>query len=59
MHKKQVYSLFINHNYLTIDKITKYRDNEIYTYGNNGIYTKDILTNDNTLINNSVFNLSG
>lgn len=44
-------TLFINHNYLTIDNITKYKDNEIYTYGNNGIYTKDILVNDNTLIN--------
>ena len=44
-------TLFINHNYLTIDNITKYKGNEIYTYGNNGIYTKDILVNDNTLIN--------
>lgn len=44
-------NLFVNHNYLTIDNITKYKDNEIYSYGNNGIYTKDILLNDNTLIN--------
>ena len=44
-------TLFINHNYLTIENITKYKDNEIYSYGNNGIYNKDILVNDNTLIN--------
>ena len=44
-------TLFISHNYLTIDSINKYKNNEIYTYGNNGIYTKDILVNDNTLIN--------
>ena len=44
-------TLFINHNYLTINNVTRYKDNEIYSYGNNGIYTKDILLNDNTLIN--------
>ncbi len=45
-------TLFINHNILTIDNINKLKENEIYTYGNNGIYNKNILINDNTLINN-------
>ena len=41
----------ISNKNITIDSINNYKDNEIYTYGNNGIYTKDILVNDNTLIN--------
>lgn len=44
-------ALFINHNLLTIDNINKLKDKEIYTYGNNGKYSKEILLNDNTLIN--------
>lgn len=45
-------TLFINHDILTIDNINKYKNNEIYTYGNKGIYNKNILINDNSLINN-------
>ena len=51
-------TLFINHNLLTIDNINKLKNNEIYTYGNNGKYNKSILINDNTLINNLANNRS-
>lgn len=51
IHDIKGITLFINHNILTIDNINKLKDNEIYTYGNNGSYTKSILINDNTLIN--------
>ena len=44
-------TLFINHKLLTIDNLNKLKNNEIYTYGNNGKYTKNTLINDNTLIN--------
>lgn len=44
-------TIFVNHKDLTISNINKLKDNEIYTYGNNGIYTKEILTSDNALIN--------
>ena len=45
-------TLFMHHNILTIDNLNKLKNNEIYTYGNNGTYSKSILINDNTLINN-------
>ena len=45
-------TLFFNHNVLTISNINKLKNNEIYTYGNNGYYDKSILINDNALINN-------
>lgn len=44
-------TLFIDHDLITIDTINKYKNNEIYTYGNNGVYNKSTLINDNTLIN--------
>lgn len=44
-------TIFINHNDLTINNVDKLKNNEVYTYGNNGIYTKEILINDNTIIN--------
>lgn len=44
-------TLFINHSLLTIDNINQLKDKEIYTYGNNGKYSKEILLNDNSLIN--------
>lgn len=44
-------TIFINHKDLTTGNIKLLKDKEIYTYGNNGIYNKEILTNDNTLIN--------
>ena len=31
--------------------IKKLKKQELYTYGNNGVYTKDILDNDNIIIN--------
>ena len=34
-----------------VNRIKKLKDKEIYPYGNNGEYTKEILDNDNTLIN--------
>ena len=43
-------TLFINHNLITIENIKKLKRNEIYTYGNNGIYNNNILDNDNLLI---------
>ena len=36
---------------LNIKDITKLKNKEIYTYGNNGIYTNELLTNDNSIIN--------
>ena len=44
-------TIFINHKDITGSNIKKLKDKEIYTYGNNGVYNKEILTSDNTLIN--------
>lgn len=44
-------TIFINHNNLNISNIGKLKNNEIYTYGNNGLYNEEILLNDNTIIN--------
>ncbi len=44
-------TLFLNHKDINIENINKLKTNEIYTYGNNGIYTKESLTNDNSIIN--------
>jgi len=44
-------TLFINHKDINIKNITKLKNKEIYTYGNNGIYTNELLTNDNSIIN--------
>lgn len=44
-------TVFINHKDLTISNINNIKDKEIYTYGNNGTYNAETLTNDNTLIN--------
>ena len=44
-------TLFLNHKDINIKNITKLKTNEIYTYGNNGIYTKESLTSDNSIIN--------
>lgn len=43
-------TLFINHNYLTKGNIKKLNSYEIYSYGNNGIYTSDTLSIDNNTI---------
>ena len=44
-------TVFINHKDLTISNIKFLSDKEIYTYGNNGFYDDEVLTNDSTLIN--------
>lgn len=44
-------TIFVNHKDLTVSNVNLLKDKEVYTYGNNGIYNKEILTNDNTLIN--------
>ena len=44
-------TIFINHNDLTISNINNLKNKEIYSYGDNGIYSNEIITNDNTLIN--------
>ena len=43
-------TIFINHKDLNIKNINLLKEKEIYTYGNNGVYSKEILDNDNTLI---------
>lgn len=48
-------STFLNNNIPVIDKI---KDNEIYNYGNNGIYTKDNLIIANNIINTKSNNKS-
>lgn len=44
-------SIFVDSSYINIDNINKIKNNEIYTYGNNGIYSNSILDNDNSIIN--------
>ena len=44
-------TIFINHKHVTVANINKLKDKEIYTYGNSGIYTDEILTSDNAIIN--------
>ena len=44
-------TVFVEHNDLSISNINILKDKEIYTYGNNGIYSREILNSDNTLIN--------
>ena len=53
-------NIFIDSNYLNnnIGIIDKLKDNEIYNYGNNGIYTKDNLIITNNIINNKSNNKS-
>lgn len=51
-------TLFISTKYLTISNINKLKDKEIYSYGNEGKYTNEILTNDNSIINRNAGNKS-
>lgn len=44
-------NIFISHKYLTIENINKLKNNEIYTYGNDGNYNSEILNNDNMIVN--------
>lgn len=44
-------TIFLNHKDISINNIKKLSKNSIYTYGNNGIYSDEILSNDNTIIN--------
>ena len=40
-------TIFLNHKDVSINNIKKINKNSIYTYGNNGIYSEEILDNDN------------
>lgn len=53
-------SFFIDSNYLNnhIDIIDKIKSNEIYNYGDNGVYTKDTIIIANNIINNKAKNKS-
>lgn len=51
-------TLFISHNYLTINNINRLKNKEIYTYGNNGIYNDKVLTIDNAIIERASKNKS-
>ena len=44
-------TIFLNHKDISINNIKKISKNSIYSYGNNGIYSDEILSNDNTIIN--------
>lgn len=58
LNKNNIYKLkesndltvFINHKDLSIDIINQLDGKEIYSYGNNGVYTKEIIVSDNSLI---------
>lgn len=43
-------TIFINHRDLSVDIINELDDNEIYSYGNNGVYTRESIVSDNSLI---------
>lgn len=43
-------TIFINHRDLSIDIINELGDKEVYSYGNNGVYTKESIVSDNSLI---------
>ncbi len=43
-------TIFINHKDLNSDIVNNIKNKEIYSYGNNGSYNKQDLTNDNTFI---------
>ena len=52
-------TIYLNHKDITNTNIKKLKKQELYTYGNNGVYTKEILDNDNIIINklsNNTFN---
>ena len=49
--KNKDVTIFLNHKDISINNIKKMYNNSIYTYGNNGLYNDDILSNDNTIIN--------
>jgi hypothetical protein len=44
-------TIFLNHKDVSINNIKKINKNSIYTYGNNGIYSEEILDNDKITIN--------
>lgn len=44
-------TIFVNHKDLTIDNIKILKNKEVYTYGNRGVYSNEILVSDNSLIN--------
>lgn len=44
-------TIFINHKDITTSSIKLLKNKELYTYGDNGVYDKEMLTSDNALIN--------
>lgn len=44
-------TIFIDHKDLNISNMNSLGGKEIYTYGNNGLYSDEVLTSDNALIN--------
>ncbi len=44
-------SLFVNTNYLSIEITNELRNNEIYSYGNNGVYSEDNIRKSTNIIN--------
>jgi len=44
-------TIYLNHKDITSNNLKKLRKHDLYTYGNNGIYTKEILDKDNKVIN--------
>lgn len=51
-------TVFLNHKDISIDNIKRLDKVSVYTYGNNGIYSDEILDNDNTIINRVSHNKS-
>ena len=51
-------TLFMNHKDLTISNIKNLNDKDIYSYGNGGVYNKEVLVSDNSLINTFANNKS-
>jgi len=43
-------TVFVNHKDLNIENIRKIKEKEVYTYGDDGLYTSEILVSDNSLI---------
>lgn len=58
LKKLEDITIFVNHKDLNIKNIDMLNDNEIYTYGNNGVYNDEVIMNDNTLINRMANNTS-
>lgn len=51
-------TIFINHKDINITNINILKTNEIYTYGNGGVYSDEVLTSDNAVISRIANNKS-